>query len=335
MKYLNLLAMSLLSILFGCNSKPTPAAAKAWPRFPATDHPETKVVAVPLDDGFTAKSFFIPEDRQSVLVLGIRVNKKTLDGEPLPGEQGETDYRVYSFDLNGKKKKHKDIFHTNNSWGASFGVLENQLLLQIADYFLVLDPETLNPGEKIPVYDEQHFPSKQKVELMTPDEQRDAYQKLFDALPEKHASCKWLDWYPGGQYYVFVQGAAGHRAAWSPLTYEDELLADLKRRFEPIVVQRNPEAIIPEKGGNFQMSDAGGQVREAGYLSAGTELDYPNYKSRTIVQYEVKMGNKTLHFSTSDQERHNLRLGFADNMLLTTADGVAWVSYEGVLYRME
>jgi len=333
MKYPILLAMSILSLLFGCNPKKTPPKAEEWPRFPETDNPYIKIEPVQLDSGFLARSFFIQQDKQHVYVLGYKKDARRNPDDP--SERETSDFRLYAIDTEGRPKRHLNLMRIDRYWGGSFGMLDNQLMIRLGDYFLVLDIAKFTIQEKISVYDKQFFPSKQKVELMTFDEQRDAYQALFDEMLEKCTGCKWLDWTPGGEYLVFVPGPAGKRSAWSPMSYEDELLADLKSRFELISVPLNPQTNNTQDGSEMYISDAGAKIREAEYLSGGTELDYPNYKNRSVLQYEMTLGDKKLHFSTTDKKRHDLRLRFSDNAMLSTADGAAWVTYEGVLYRIE
>ncbi len=337
MKYLILFTMSLLSLLFGCNTKKTPEKVEEYPRFPATDHPEAKVIPVALDSNYWLKSYYITPDKQNVYVLGYRkIVKPMKEGEePNPGEPRLADYRLYSLDNKGQIIHRLDLPRDEAYAGGSFVLLDNQLMLGISGEMLVLDQEKFTIQEKIPIYDSQSFPSKQDVELMTPDEQRDAYQEKFDAILAKPASCRWLEWSPGGGYLIFVQGPPGKRSAWDPISWEDEALADLKSRFEPMVVARNPNANNYEKGENFRCVDGPVQIRELDYLSAGTQLDWPNYKNRTVVQYEMIVGAKTLHFSTTDKSRHNLRMSFADNLMLSTSDGSGWLAYEGILYRVE
>ena len=87
-----LLFMSLLSFLFGCGGKKTPADAPSktaeWPRFPATDNPNVQVEPVRLEGDFGLRSFFIAPDKQSVYVLGVRNSQhgnQREGGEPRPG----------------------------------------------------------------------------------------------------------------------------------------------------------------------------------------------------------------------------------------------------------
>lgn len=331
-----LLTMSLFSILFGCEEQKKPEKPPMeWPRFPATDKPQVQFVAIGLDH-FSIKSFFIAEDKRSVYVLGKRSSeapKKRKEGfEPRPGEFGQVDCRLFCLDTKGKIKYHKDILRTDWLDGGSFGLLEGQLLLRVGDCFLVLDPKTFAILEKIPVHDPTYVPWKETER--TRDEQQADYQRQFDQLYQK-ATAKWLDWLPVPEYLVFVQGPSGKRSAWFPMTYEDDLLADLKKRFEPILVARNPNIVVSETGANFTITDGPSKIKEADCLSAGTQLDYPNYKNRSVLQYEMILGNKTLRFSTTDKDRHDLRLRFSDNLYLTTEDGSAWAIYEGVLYRIE
>src|SRR6185436_16289839 len=73
LKLIILLNMSLLSILFGCNTKKKSTSVPEWPRFPATDKSEILVTAVPLADNFNVMSFYISPDKQNTYVFGSRV----------------------------------------------------------------------------------------------------------------------------------------------------------------------------------------------------------------------------------------------------------------------
>ena len=338
MKYPVFLAMSLLSLLFGCSTKKTPPRPEEYPRFPATDQPSAKVVRIALDNGYWPKCFFISGDKQSLLVLGYgRIASTTMEEgeETRPDLRDRANYRLYCLDTKGQIKQRLDLPPGDVYANARFGLVDGQMMLWFNEHFLVLDTGKFAIVEKIPVYHEQHFPSKQKVELMTPDEQQDAYLQKLEAILAKPASCKWLDWSAGDGYFVFVSSPAGKRSAWLPISREADVLAGLKSRLELLVVPVNPQAGNYENGENFHCTDGPVQIREAEYLSAGTELDYPNYKNRLVLQYEMTVGNKTLHFSTTDQKRHNLRLDFSNNLMLATADGAAWVKYEGDLYRID
>ncbi len=253
---------------------------------------------------------------------------------PWPLDFKRCDYRVFCLETTGQIQHQFDLPSTEASGGASFGLVDQQLLLRVSHGFLVVDPGKFAIREKIPVYDSQDFPSKQNLELMTIDEQRDAYQPLFDAQLTKGTDSKWLDWKPGGQYFVLATAPTGKRSAWSPMTYEDSLIVDLKSRMASIPVALNPKANDQRNGSDLQISDESVQIRQTDYLSADTQLDYPNYKKRGVLQYEMKLGDQTFHFSTTDKDRHDLRIGFSDNLMLVTADGCAWVKYESVLYKI-
>ena len=134
MKHTILLTMSLLSFLFGCNTKKTPPKVEDWPRFPATDNPETTVTAIPLADGFTTTSFYITPDKGHLYVLGSR--QPTSRNPSFPGEPEYMDYRLLCLDAGGKTLYHKDMLRTNWMYGGTFGLLEGELLLRIGDWFL-------------------------------------------------------------------------------------------------------------------------------------------------------------------------------------------------------
>jgi hypothetical protein len=132
---------------------------------------------------------------------------------------------------------------------------------------------------------------------------------------------------------VFEQAAIGKRSAWSPISYEDEILEDLKQRLESIDVDLNPHNLNPENN-TIEIPDGSVKLREVEFISDGTQFDYPNYKSRRILQYELMMNDQKVHFSTTDRDRHYLTLQYSDNLMLTTADGSIWVVYGNTFYRM-
>lgn len=336
MKHFFVLLMSLFSLLFGCNTKKaaTPKPQE-YPFFPETDNPEVKITPVTLDSGYWISSFFIPEDKQHVYVLGYKaLPRKMIEGiEPDPSQVQQADFRLYRLDSKGQVELRSNLPRTDLGAG-TFGLLDGQLMLRIDEEFLVLDPEKFTVKEKIPVHDSQYHAAEETE--MTFDEHRDDYQAKFDAVLKNPAACRFLFWTPGGEYLVVVQTPKGKRSAWSPPSYEDELIADLKSRFEPLVVQLNPKANDPyDENSPFLIEDGPAKIHELARLSAGTQLVYPNYKSRSVLQYEMSLGDKKIHFSTTDKNGHDLHLHFADNGMLTTGDGAAWVKYESVLYRVE
>ena len=296
---------------------------------------------VTLDAGFAVRSFFLAPDKQRLYVLGEhRAGGQSPDRPRL---------RLFALDVTGTITHRLDLTPTDGGWGASLGLLGGELLLFAGDHFVVLDPPSLTARERIPVWHEEHFPTAADIALMTPDEQRAAYVPLMDAALAHCPTCRWLEW-PSGKYFVFVAGAPGEvrakarrqaagrasgtRAAWSPLTYEDAVIAPLKQRFAPLAVATNPHVSSDAGGDHLTVVGGAVQLREADVLSGGTELDYPNYKRRVVVQYALTVGARVLHFSTTDRGRHDRRVGFADNGYLTTADGAAWVRYMGQLYRI-
>jgi hypothetical protein len=326
MKNTILIAMSLLSLLFGCNTKKSPPKAEAWPRFPATDNTQTTVTAVPLTDGFTIQSFYIAPDKQHLYVLGSR--QPTARNPSFPGEPAYVDYRLLCLDATGKTLYHKDMLRTDWMYGGTFGLLEGELLLRIGDYFLVLEPSTLTVKEKIKIHTSEYVSWKEKT--MTFDEHRDDYQAKFDALLNNCKTCKCLYWPLHQEYLVLVPG----RTAWSlPQFFEDGDLDALKQRLAPLTVTLNPQVSASDST-HLAISDNPAQIREIAYLSDGTQLVYPNYKSRTVVQYELTLNDKKIHFSTSDRDAHSLHLRFSDNLMLSMADGSVWVIYDDLLYKI-
>lgn len=327
--------MSIFS-LFSCNSKKTPPKVMEWPKFPTTDNPGIKVTAIPLEDGFTLISFFISSDKQNIFVLGSREPKGNNDqkrGEKRPGDPDYMDLRLLCLDTKGHALYHKDMLRTEFIYGGTFGLLEGELMLRVGDWFLVLEPATFDIKEKIPVHSSNYI--SWKNEVMTRDEYEADYRAKFDATLENCKTCKFLHWSPSGEYLIFVQGAVGKRSAWTPMSYEENELDDLKNRFEPIFAMLNPKVFKLDSSSNVEITDDVAVLREVEYLSGGTQFDYPNYKTRTVLQYELTIKDQKVHFSTTDRDRHYLRLGLSDNLMLSTVDGSIWIAYERVLYRIQ
>ncbi|MFN8302387.1 MAG: hypothetical protein U0U46_07840 [Saprospiraceae bacterium] len=316
--------MSLFSLLFGCGGKKTPEAARAWPQFPATDNPAVHIEPIALDSAYTPRAFFISDKADAVFVLAYR---PAIDNPRTPYERAEAAGRIFRLDSKGNILQRLDIPDTQWVPEASFGILEGELLVLLWQHFAVIDPERLTIKGEIPVYDYNYFPCRLKLEEMTYDELRDNYLIVRDDALDHCKEGRWLDWSPGGAFFVLATSPNGKRAAWSPNTYIDEDIEPLKQRF-PLLQLTLPS--LPEG----EISDERGRLREVEYLSGGTQLDYPNYKSRLIKQHELRLGNTTARFSTTDRNRRALHLDYANNLRLTTADGAAWVCFEGVLYRI-
>jgi hypothetical protein len=325
------LILVLIAFTFGCVRKKAPSKSEEWPRFPATDRPEAKIYIIELDDRFKIYSFFITPDKQYIYVLATRTTSAKSPQKTHPDDVVPIDYRLCCLNAKGEIIRQKDMLRTGWSGGGSFGLLEGQLLLRVDGFFLVLDPKTFEIEEKIPVHESAYISWNEPD--MTRDEHQADYLKKFEKLYED-PNARFLYWPSGGEYLIFVQGAKGKRAAWAPMSYEDELLADLKKRFASIEVTNNPAASTGDST-NLEISDGVSRIREMEHLSGGTQLVYPNYKDRTILQYELTLGDEKIRFSTTDRDGHSLRVGFSDNLLLTTEDGAAWLRYEGVHYRIE
>lgn len=323
--------MSLFTFLASCVGARTEAAKATvaeHPRFPETDAAGVTFEHIVLPDGFSMKTFFIAPDKQSLYALAYKDFGTRIPDDPRPAER--TDIRVYELDTKGVAKRHLELRNTADVYGSSVGMIGDELMMYTGDQFVVINTTTLTSKETIPVWHEQHFPTKQNIELMTRDEYIPAYEKLFDAALKDCTHCHWLVW-PSGKYFVYVSGPPGKRAMWSPLTYEDHIIDPLKKRFPTITVAENVRA--GTNGGGFMVTDGAVTIHEEDILDGGRELDYPNYKDRSIVQYAMTIGSRILHFSTTDRKRQDARIGFADNAYLTTADGAVWVRYMGWLYR--
>lgn len=324
--------MSILSFLASCfgGRKAEKVAVKPYPRFPETDVAGLTFEHIELGHGFQMKTFFISADKQHVYALGYKDVGTRAPDDPRPAER--TDAAIFEMDTKGKPLRHLEFRGSDDDWGTSMGMIGNELMFYSGDHFIVINTSTMKVAEKIPVWHDQHFPTKQNIEMMTRDEYIPAYLEKFDAAMEKCTDCHWLVW-PSGKYFVYVAGPLGKRALWSPIDYRDETIAPLKKKFPAISVVMNAGA---DSGvSNPTILDGAAKIREEAEIDDGTELDYPNYKDRSIVQYELTIGSRIIHFSTGDRKRQDRRVGFADNNYLTTADGAVWLRHMHWLYRVE
>lgn len=326
MKPAALLLMSLFSLIFGCGRKKTPAEPPPFPRFPETDHPHIEAEPVALDEGFAVRSFCLAPGTPFVYVLAYR------DTVQRQGryKTNASDARIYRLDSRDTSLRHLDVPDSDWVSGVGFGWMPDGLWALLDDGFHRIDTAEFVLREKIPTYDDRFFPGA-KLDEMTFDELRDGYEAAFEAMLARDAGQHWLEWTPYGGYYVLANEPKQKRSAWSPRTYEDDVLEPLRKRFAPLRPLVNPQA----ETDSILIHDGDCDIRTLEIRSAGTELDYPNYKSRRIAQYELKMGAETVHFSMTDKKRGILFPDFADNLYLRTPDGSVWIKYGTLLYRLK
>ena len=87
--------------------------------------------------------------------------------------------------------------------------------------------------------------------------------------------------------------------------------------------------------GLFRLEDGNLVLETTKKVSMGTQLDYPNYKSRSAMQYELLIGDKKARFATTDRFRYPLYVFCAQNDYLSATGAEAWIAYDGILYRLE
>lgn len=335
MKRLILLLFSLVSFLFGCSEKKVPPTKPAvWPRFPDADNPAVKIAAVLPDSMSLIQAFFIPADKMQVYVVTCQ-NLPANGPDKYFNVPRMVDFHLLCLDEKGKILRKIKLPKSDQRYGASMGILEHRLAIRLSDVFLVLDPEKLDIMEKIPIWFGERFPSKQKVELMTPDEQRPAYAEAFDAAVKNAKDSNFLDWVPRGDGYVLIRDVNGHRAAWSPQRFVDNHFSELQQLYPNITVMLNPGYQYDASKGLLQIADDHTGIQEVEILPDGTQQYWHTQKVRRIIQSEMTLGGKKLRFSTGDRDGHDLRLVFSDNKMLSTQGGTGWLQYEGLLYRIE
>ncbi len=335
MKRLALLLISLISFMFGCSGKKTPATKQAaWPQFPESDNPSVRIEAVLPDSLSVLNAFYIPSDKKQVYVLVCQQPpRKNPDANfNVPAI---VDFKLLCLDEKGKILHQMKLPDSDARYGADFGMLDGRIFIRLSDCFLGLDTAKLTITEKIPIWFDQRFPSKDKVELMMPHEQRAAYRAAFEKAIKSARSCQFLDWTPSGEGYALIGDASGKRAAWSPQQFVDNHVEELKKLYPNLRVTLYAGYQYDAAKDLQQIADEQAHIQELEYLPGGSQLVYPNYKERRILQHEMTVAGKQLRFSTTDRNGHDLRLVFSDNKMLSTWDGAAWVQYEGVLYRVD
>ena len=328
MKILSVIVLVLLGMsLLGCFRKKTPPKTDPWPRFPASDNPNMAIVQLIFPDSFGVQTFFISPDRQHVFVLCSRISPRQKRAAH-PSIPTKMDYLLASLDANGQPVAQKTWLNTDMNGRGLFFEVQDEFMLYLGNFLLVLNPQTLDILEKIPVHSPLYIAWKETER--THDEQQADYKKALEAVLQKE-NVYFLECWAGGQYFIFEQGVAGKRAAWMDINYEPESRTALKAQLPLMAANHNR----PMPGDTLcKITDEAAYLHEIELLSGGTQFSYPNYKTRSIVQYEMMANAQKIRFSTTDKDNHALKVGVSDNGLLTSAGGTAWLKYEDMLFRV-
>ena len=187
--------------------------------------------------------------------------------------------------------------------------------------------------EEIPCYAQHDFPSTKNLVELFPEEQLELYLPAREQALKKSVSTRVLSLPSSGGVVLLLEAAKQKRSVWSIL---DSLEADqFTREHGLIEPPSNPGWNYNSETGLFRVQDGNMVLETTKEVSMGTQLIYPNYKSRSAMQYELLIGGKKARFATTNRSRKPLYVLCAQNDYLSATGTEAWIAYQGVLYRLE
>ena len=324
-----ILLMSLLSVLFGCGKSAKDKDKYAdVPHFPQTDNPACRVVQIPMDSGFFAQAFILSPDKTSVYILAF-------------GMAGTTDSMPYQLlRLAPSGQVLAKTVMPGCQWSdapALYWAERGQLGVALHGSVIRL----LNPGslqvvkEWREIFIENFLPQK-KLEQLTYDEQRDAYEAALEKAIERSRSAFVIQ-FPGAAFYTLMldfgkTAEAGHIRSEE----EEQPLID---RFGLYDVSFNPGSRLaphpPTPDSGALIADGNIRLRYLLRHVFDYKIDFPNIKDMEARILELSNGSHAAKFRLSNKDKHDLYLQYADNQYLATADQAVWLLYERQLYRVE
>ncbi|HPH21220.1 MAG TPA: hypothetical protein PLE32_20670 [Haliscomenobacter sp.] len=328
MKHFTLISMSLLSFLFGCGKRDDkPKQNLPW--FPNIDNVAIKVVEMPVDSGYAVQTFLISKERQEIFVLAH--NK--INPNNTVEERWRTDYQLLCFGANGQLRKRVDLPKFEFNDPAHLWIEHKNLVLFLNDKVRLFDTERLELSEEIPYYAENSFPTKTNLEALLPEEQLERYLPAREKHLKVCPSVRVLNLPKAGGCVLLAQAADETRTIWSLIDSVD--VDKYTRQYGMIEAPLNPGWKYNPETGLFKVSDAALVLETTGEVSMGTQLDYPNYKSRSAMQYVLNLDTKTARFATTNRSRKPLYVQISQNDYLSASGSEAWIAYQGTLYRVE
>lgn len=331
MKHFALLLLWLISALFGCNNRNSKKPKQDLPWFPSTDNPAVQVMEIPLDSGYTVQTFFVSPERKEVYVVAhTRVQQS---GEYKLEDRFRTDYLLLHLDGKGQVLQRVELPESRYSYSSYLWLEHQNLVFYLDDKVRLYDAGSMKITEEIPCYVQHDFPSNKKLVELFPEEQLELYLPAREKALKKSVSTRVLS-LPGGRGLVLLlEMAKQKRSVWAIL---DSLEADqFTKQYGQIEPPANPGWNYNADTGLFRLEDGNMVLETTKKVSMGTQLDYPNYKSRSAMQYELLIGDKKAHFATTDRYRYPLYVFCAQNDYLSASGTEAWIAYDGKLYRLE
>lgn len=323
------LLMSLLSILFGCgkNAKNKDIYADV-PHFPQTDNPACRVEEVPMDSGFFAQAFILSPDKNNVYVLAFG----------MAGTPDSMPYQLLRLDPSGRVLT--KIMMPGCQWSdapslywADNGQLGVALHGSVVRTF---DPESLKMQKEWLEVFVENFLSRKKLDQLTFDERRDAYDAALHKAAQRSRSAFVIQ-FPGAAFYTLMLDFGETAEAWHIRSEEEE--QSLIDRYGLYKTGCNPGSRLtprpatPDSGA--LITDGNTRLRYLIRHVFDYRIVYPNIKDVEARIFELSDNRGSTKFRLSNKEKHDLYLQYADNQYLTSADNAIWILYERHLYRVE
>ena len=331
MKHFALLLLWLVSALFGCNNRNSKKPKQDLPWFPNTDNPAVQVMEIPLDSGYTVQTFFISPERKEVYVVAH--TRVVISGQYKLEDRFRTDYLLLHLDAQGQVLQRQELPGSRHSSSAALWLEHQNLVFYLDDKVRLYDAGSMRITEEIPCYVQHDFPSTKNLVELFPEEQLELYLPAREKALNKSVSTRVLSLPSGGGLVLLLEMEKHKRSVWAIL---DSLEADqFTRKYGQIEPPSNPGWNYNSETGLFRLEDGSMVLETTKEVSMGTQLDYPNYKSRSAMQYELLIGGKKTHFATTNRFRYPLYVRCAQNDYLSATGAEAWIAYDGKLYRLE
>lgn len=333
MKHLTLIIMWwLLSLLFGCGGRQSNKPKQDLPWFPDTDNPAVQVMEIPLDSGYTMQTFLVTPERKEVYVLA-RTEVWMSGGHRLE-ERWRTDYLLLRLNDQGEVLKRWEVKEAGHSDPAYLWLEERGLVFFTDEKIRLFDPTSLKLVEEVPSYFQYKFPGPKKLEELFPDEQLELYLPAREQALKKSTSTHILNLPKAGGTVLLLENANKKRSTWTILDTTE--LEQFQERYTLIQPERNTDWKYNPETGLYRAGDGDIVLETTKEVSMGTQLDYPNYKSRFAMQYELLLpGGQKVHFATTNRSRKPLYVQMSQNDYLSVSGKEAWIGYRGTLYRIE
>lgn len=331
MKHLTLLLFSILSLLFGCGGRNAKKPKQDLPWFPNTDNPAVQVVEIPLDSGYTVQTFLVAPERKEVYVLAH--NSVEQSGDYKLEDRFRTDYLLLHLDAQGQVLQRLELPGSRHSAPAYLWREQNNLVFFLDDKVRLYNAENMKATEEIPCYAQHDFPSPKNLVELFPEEQLELYLPARAKALKNSVSTRVLCLPRTKVIVLLLESAKQKRSVWTIL---DTLEADqFMKEYEQLEPPTNPGWKYNPETEHFRVQDGNILLETTAVVSMGTQLDYPNYKLRSAMQYELLIGNKKARFATTNRSRKPLYVQFSHNDYLSATGTEAWIAYQGVLYRLE